>query len=99
MTQYRQGDLLIEKIPARQFSQYAARVENRVLAYGEVTGHSHRLAGGDLWQDRGEMIAVLDAPTDLIHEEHATITLPEGTYRVIRQREYLGKDETAYVND
>ena len=97
--QYRQGDLLIEKIQARQFSQHASRVENRVLAYGEVTGHAHRLTGGELWQDRGEMIAVLDAPTTLVHEEHDTITLPEGTYRVIRQREYLGKDETAYVND
>lgn len=97
--QYRQGDLLIEQVPARAFSQYASRVENRVLAYGEVTGHSHRLEGGELWQDHGDMIAVLTEPTALVHEEHETITLPEGTYRVIRQREYLGKDDTGYVND
>ncbi len=99
MTQYRQGDLLIEMIPKRTFSQYAKRIENKVLAFGEVTGHSHRLTGGELWSDRGEMIAVLDQPTPVIHEEHDTITLPEGTYRVIRQREYLGKDTTDYVND
>ena len=25
-------------------------------------------------------------PTDIVHEEHKTITLPEGNYQVIRQR-------------
>ncbi len=29
------------------------------------------------------------APVDLVHEEHATIALPEGLYAVVIQREYV----------
>jgi len=32
--------------------------------------------------------AVVKEPTELIHEEHNTITLPVGTYEIRRQREY-----------
>ena len=32
--------------------------------------------------------AVVKEPTELIHEEHNTITLPVGTYEIKRQREY-----------
>jgi hypothetical protein len=32
--------------------------------------------------------AVVKEPTELIHEEHDTITLPVGTYEIRRQREY-----------
>lgn len=32
--------------------------------------------------------AVIDGDTDLVHEEHKTITLPTGIYQIRRQREY-----------
>jgi len=35
----------------------------------------------------------LKEPTELIHEEHNTITLPIGTYEIRRQREY----DTEYI--
>ena len=37
--------------------------------------------------------AVVKEPTELIHEEHNTITLPIGTYEIRRQREY----DTEYI--
>ena len=37
--------------------------------------------------------AVVKEPTELIHEEHPTITLPIGTYEIRRQREY----DTEYI--
>jgi len=42
--------------------------------------------------------AVVDGKTDLVHEEHNTITLPTGIYQIRRQREY---DEKAirFVQD
>jgi hypothetical protein len=33
-------------------------------------------------------IEVTEDSADLIHDEHGTITLPRGSYQVIRQREY-----------
>ena len=70
-----------------------------VLAYGEVTGHAHAIASKEaelietepgtdgLIADR--FLRVLsEAGVDLVHEEHATITLPRGNYIVRIQREY-----------
>lgn len=70
----------------------AKRRPNLVLAYGEVTGHSHRIKEQDaaeLWEANGTLFlkVVADRAT-VIHEEHAPVTLPRGLYRVWRQREY-----------
>jgi hypothetical protein len=72
-----------------------------VLARGEVTGHRHRFTGDSgvvMFRDDGlaRDVAnglylghvVLKETTSLLHEEHAPITLPPGTYRVRRQREF-----------
>jgi len=42
--------------------------------------------------------AVIKEPTELIHEEHNTITLPVGTYEIKRQREY-DADYIRFVED
>ena len=94
---WRQGDVLIiatdETVPAE--ATLVPRDDGRVvLAYGEVTGHAHALL-----DRRVELFALSDAEFEdrflviaaeaaLVHEEHDTITLPPGTYRVRRQREY-----------
>ena len=67
------------------------------MAFGEVTGHSHALA----LEDR-DVAEVLEMESQLfvhvgrsdregatfVHEEHASVTLPAGNYRVTIQREY-----------
>ena len=42
--------------------------------------------------------AVVDAPAELTHEEHDTITIPPGKYQIRRQREYDEK-EIRFVED
>lgn len=87
---YRQGDLLIVKCDS--IPPAARKKEDRVLAYGEATGHKHEFKNDGVtvfsWGQNGFIKA--DEPSDLIHDEHDTITIPEGTYRVVRQREYDG---------
>jgi hypothetical protein len=94
---YRQGDVLlvpVESIPVRleQVARDGGRV---VLAYGEATGHAHAIVGDQATlfrQPEGEaevfMRVLGGAPVALVHDEHDTIMIPPGWYRVVRQREY-----------
>lgn len=73
-----------------------------VLAHGEITGHHHAIADERaelLAPDGSEFVTVDEAaelyllvhgtePVALVHEEHATITVAPGAYKVVRQREY-----------
>jgi len=88
---YRQGDVLlvaIEAIPDDAKSQ--ARHGRLVIAEGEATGHAHAIAEHDVREFRvgHERFVLVRSAAQLIHEEHATIDLPAGAYRVVIQREY-----------
>jgi hypothetical protein len=96
--QYRQGDILIEKINAIPEN---LRVEKGVvLAHGEATGHAHAISepaavkiyspeavAGDQ-QVSSEKFVHLTKASQVQHQEHAVIPLTRGKYRVTRQREY-----------
>ncbi len=91
---YRQGDVLLvrtDKLPAS--AEKMTSDENRiVLAYGEVTGHAHAIAlsQANLFIDGDtRYLKVTDSGADLVHEEHSTIHLEAGVYRVVQQREYI----------
>ncbi|HUY78510.1 MAG TPA: hypothetical protein VMV29_17190 [Ktedonobacterales bacterium] len=90
---WRQGDVLIEsvaEIPARA----VLRGGPPILAYGEVTGHAHRIAEPDLvevWEYGDLYISAIESIT-IVHDEHGPVTLPPGVYRVWRQREYTPED-------
>ena len=92
MKHYRQGDLLIEEVAAIPPTAKPRKAAKRlVLAEGEATGHTHTIAPSEarLLDDAGvTYLEVQEALAMLTHDEHATIELPRGTYRVIRQREY-----------
>ena len=87
---YRQGDVLISRIAS--LPSGAQRREGVTLAHGEVTGHSHRMDRADavqLWAQGSELfLEVSAAIATLVHEEHQAIALPQGFYRVWKQREY-----------
>lgn len=93
---YRQGDVLIERIGSmpRNLTNIDRENGRVILAHGEVTGHAHALTapGCELFSAEGEagatFLEVRDAMAALSHDEHATINLPAGNYRVTRQREY-----------
>lgn len=98
---YRQGDVLIVPVPEEAVPGHVAQApgERRdgrgrlVSALGEVTGHAHAVVGkGRLVREPGPLgpfLLHLPAGGRVVHEEHATITLPQGWFRVVRQREYV----------
>jgi hypothetical protein len=104
---YAQGDLLIERVADVEpsgtiLSPDAAGAT--VLAEGEHTGHRHAIYDRvTMFRDDSlarEMpsglyvghIKVSGGAASVLHQEHAPITLLEGTYRVRRQRELEPKD-------
>ena len=89
----RQGDVLLQPVgdvpeSARPLPRTAGRV---VLAEGEVTGHAHaiRSSGATMLADGDDRYLRVAAPVTLDHEEHATIELVPGSYRIVIQREYV----------
>lgn len=90
---YRQGDLLIVAAPNPTRGKHARPITDGVIQEGEATGHAHRLANGEAWVDAGNTFITSTGSAVLTHDEHDTITLPEGNYRVIRQREYTPEGE------
>ena len=103
MKQFRHGDVFIKEVAALpQGAVQAARDHGDViLAYGEVTGHAHRIkeATVTLWNVGEQRYLTVERPSDLTHEEHHTITLPPGTYEVVQQREYSDERVTRAVAD
>ncbi|WP_329454600.1 hypothetical protein [Streptomyces sp. NBC_01497] len=99
---FRQGDVLIvpvaaEAVPGRLAQAPGEARDGRgrlVLALGEVTGHAHAVVGpGRLLREHDDPAApmFLHLPDGgrVVHEEHAVIALPQGWFRVVRQREYV----------
>lgn len=75
-----------------------------ILAHGEVTGHHHAILEPEAElvgvPTDGQTLVTADEAAELYllvhgtesvaltHQEHATVTVDPGTYRVVRQREY-----------
>lgn len=104
----RQGDVLVQKIAsipkrAKEIAREASQPV--VLAYGEKTGHMHRLCEKQLCSfttlDNAEVEFLLlgGSGGTLKHElangtkaEHNAINLPEGKYELGQQIEYSPKE-------
>ena len=79
-----------------------------VLAHREVTGHHHSILDRDaelvaitasadtlVTADEAAELYLLvhgTEPVELTHQEHATVTVEPGVYRVVRQREYAPEE-------
>lgn len=94
---YRQGDCLLQRVDSIPTDATPCKIDGDViLAYGEVTGHCHRLAAGTVkpfakggaWSPTAERFIQTLEGAELTHEEHSKIALAPGYYRVIQQREY-----------
>jgi hypothetical protein len=92
---YRQGDVLIIPIDVLPKGlNVVPREHGRlILAHGEATGHAHAIASRHATLFRDPKLAAIfmqvsGGSVALEHNEHATITIPSGNYRVVRQREY-----------
>src|SRR5262245_54036158 len=104
---YAQGDIILELVEdATPVVLLPGDPDGAVvLGRGELTGHRHAfyaccvalLRDDALARDIPEGLYIghvkVNAPSaDLRHEEHATISLPAGTYRVRRQQEWTGRE-------
>jgi hypothetical protein len=100
--QYRQGDvflLQVEQLPVAATQE--ERADRIVLAYGEATGHCHSVSTleAKLYNDQDQDYLVVDTLARLVHEEHQSIALPAGVYKVVRQREYTPDGGLQFVCD
>ena len=90
----RHGDVLIQSVKTIPTS--ASPLPHATLAHGEVTGHSHRIAEPadvELFEVNGTLYLRIKAESSsLIHQEHATLNIPKGEYKVWRQREYTPRE-------
>jgi hypothetical protein len=88
---YRQGDVLIRRIKSLPTQKAQTRLTG-ILAYGEVTGHAHRLedlARAEVLEvGKGLFLRVGAEGVRIVHEEHAPVSLPAGDYEIEIQREY-----------
>ena len=94
--QFRQGDIFI--IEVEELPKNAKKIKSRVLAYGEATGHVHALGDGNVFDLDGVLFFHLTKETELKHQEHDPVKIPDGNYRVVRQKEY-SPERIRYVQD
>lgn len=92
---WRQGDLLFEKVD--KIPSGFSPAKSNVLIRGEATGHSHRIQNGTVFEIkeygisknlRREIFITVNKNGRIVHEEHATLVLPSGIYKIRFQREY-----------
>ena len=95
----RQGELIIKPCEKAE----GKKLDHLILAEGEVTGHKHEITHGkaELYEKNGTMyLKIISDEAELTHPDHKTLALPQGTYEVIKQREYqVGEEKYREVKD
>jgi hypothetical protein len=93
----RHGDVIIYPISAEEAAQLKAKAKKvdrdngrLILAYGEVTGHAHAVTEPTAMLFDLEDSKLLELPkiSALSHEEHNSLELPAGSYRIYQKRQY-----------
>jgi uncharacterized lipoprotein YehR (DUF1307 family) len=104
MAQYwQQGDVLIKQLPEDKSQRRSwglrnvedrktKEVEELTVAYGEATGHSHKIVGRiknyvPEYASEEIVFELLEEAT-IYHEEHGEITLPPGKYFIEQVQEF-----------
>jgi hypothetical protein len=97
MQPIRQGDVILLSAVHVE----GQKLPHLILAEGEVTGHTHRIAEGqaELYEQEGRLyLSVISDSAMLAHEEHHPISIPKGNWMVKIQREYQ-PEGWRYVTD
>lgn len=90
----RQGDVLM--IPINGIPTGAKILKDKTMAYGEITGHTHRFSEPqniERYELDGKLYLQVRVPSTIIHEEHNPLIIPVGDYQQIEEREYSYEDE------
>jgi len=100
-----QGDVLLKQIDSlpKDINKKELDKGHIILAYGEVTGHAHRIkdtVNSMFYEKDGKSYLKVTKPVDLTHEEHHTQTIPIGIYEVgiVKEYDYLKDMERAVID-
>jgi len=88
---YWQGDVMLKEIESLPLKLIQRK--NGLVAEGEQTGHAHIIESGAVFEvlnQPSKLFVVANQDTKIIHDEHHAISLKEGLYEVIIQKEFLG---------
>lgn len=104
-----QGDISIIKLTKEQIAQVnfqPLKERELVVAYGENTGHRHRVIVDDpqtkieFSKDQfGYYLKVSGGEAKLVHDKHETHTIPQGVFFIGNQYEYDEAKELKRVLD
>jgi len=94
---YRHGDLLITQINA--IPEDTVQIHEKIIAEGEISGHKHKLVGSaqvhirpsflnDPINDNSEIWFNAFDEIKIIHEEHKTLEIPKGVYKVTKEQQF-----------
>ena len=91
--QIQQGDVILERIDAIPSQAKTKEAPNRgyILAFGEHTGNAHcieKTQKAKFYEVDGVLFVKALDPVELSHEEHNTITIPKGDWKVGIVREF-----------
>ena len=92
--QARQGDIFFRSISKLPEKVNLNKKTDAILAYGELTGHSHSVTTPisdceSYVDEQGDIYIRSDKEMNVGHNEHNTITLPANEWICVsRQREY-----------
>ena len=91
---FQQGDVILEEVVFLPITAKKVKVEKEiVLAEGEVTGHKHTITVDnpeliELYEKDGQLFVKAKDNFNVLHQEHNTITVPQGIWKVRKVREY-----------
>lgn len=105
MKSCQQGDVLLKPVKSLPDGVKPKKLDQGhiILAYGEVTGHAHRIidtVNALFYEKDGKSYLQVKKPVQLTHEEHHTQVIEPGIYETgrVREQDYL-KDLVRPVND
>lgn len=93
MNLYRHGDISFTPVEKAEGKEIVAS-NKYIVAYGEVTGHTHTLttrskSGIRVFQnEKGERFIDITGKASLKHQEHNELQIEQGIYKVGLEREY-----------
>lgn len=95
MTMQRQGDVLMVPATLPSGAKQVVSKGDVILAFGEVTGHAHRIKEYSkvvMWSAGAERFLQVMETVALTHEEHTTVNIPPGVYKLPQQVEYTPQE-------
>lgn len=99
----RQGDVLLAQVDAmpKKADDLKRTKRGIILQEGSATGHAHRIPkrAASLHIADGVRFLRVVEPVELVHEEHETVAIPPGDYRVSIHAEYQPGELPRQVQD